>query len=463
MKRINLSIPLTLILVISISTTSPGLPQAGTSRPLTWEQVLDYWKAEAAETLRKNITRERVTQNGVAFALDEAREKELLRLKMSADLIAEIKKQNRVATLIIECEPECSVAVNNEAAGKGASRQLTTSVIAGNVNLAVSAPAYKPTNETLKVAPGDVVRRNIKLDPVMGSLALECEPDCTALISGPNGFKKTVSTAKGRGNVDELADGEYSIQVEADGFRSAESKVLVRSPNTANAYFKLAADEWAGKSAVDVVELMTQKVGPHHLVHYAITSKNDGQMTIKGDPASIGNWTAELVEASIPNKLRWELKITGRKWTVAYDGMTARSTGDRRFSGTEFAMELEQNIRFVNDLRLPAVLIKIRSGFDLRKGRADAAPVLVATSDVERYTFFVDEEFVPRKILHERLMAPTRRVQAEFAQYREVMPGLRLPHVMIVRYPDRPKHEQVLEYKTVDPGLALKDSFFAKP
>ena len=31
------------------------------SRPLTWEQVLEYWKAEAAETLRRNITRERVS------------------------------------------------------------------------------------------------------------------------------------------------------------------------------------------------------------------------------------------------------------------------------------------------------------------------------------------------------------------------------------------------------------------
>src|SRR5688572_25641019 len=201
MKRIRLHLSITVILLMLVLTNSPAAPQAGSTRPLTWDQVLEYWKAESAETLRRNITRERITQNGVAFALDEAREKELLRLKMSADLIAEIKKQNRVATLIIECEPECSVAVNNEAAGKGASRQLTTSVIAGNVNLAVSAPAYKPTNETLKVAPGDVVRRNIKLDPVMGSLALECEPDCTALISGPNGFKKTVSTAKGRGNV----------------------------------------------------------------------------------------------------------------------------------------------------------------------------------------------------------------------------------------------------------------------
>jgi hypothetical protein len=43
------------------------------------------------------------------------------------------------------------------------------------------------------------------------------------------------------------------------------------------------------------------------------------------------------------------------------------------------------------------------------------------------------------------------------------MPGLRLPHVMILRYPERPKYEQVFEYKKVDPGLKLTDSYFTKP
>jgi hypothetical protein len=446
-----------------VLTNSPAAPQAGDNRPLTWEQVLTYWKAESSETLRRNITRERVTQNGVAFVLDEAREKELLRMKMGTDLINEIKKQNRVGTLVIECEPACSVAVNNETGSRSPARQLTTPVIAGSVTLAVTAPDFKPRNETLKIGAGETVRRSFKLDPVMGSLELECEPDCTASISGPGGYRKTVSTSKGRGLLEELPDGEYSLQVEADGFRPSESKVVIRSPNTANAHFKLAADEWAGKSAVDVVELMTEKVGPHNLVSYAITSKSDGQMTLKGDPASIGNWTAELVEAAVPTKLRWEFKITSRKWTVAFDGTTARSNGDKRFAGTEFAMELEQGIRYVTDLRLPAVLIKIRSGFDLKKGRAEGSPVIVATSDLDRYTFFVDQDFVPRRILHERVKAPTRRVEAEFGQYKEVMPGLRLPHVMILRYPERPKYEQVFEYKKVDPGLKLTDSYFTKP
>jgi hypothetical protein len=263
--------------------------------------------------------------------------------------------------------------------------------------------------------------------------------------------------------VEELPDGEFTINVEADGFRPASSSFVVRAPNTANATFKLAPDEWAGKSAVDVVELMTSKVGPLDLVHYSITAKSDGQTSITGDPASIGNWTAELSESSVANKLRWEMRITGRRWTVAFDGTTARSDGDRRFGGTELARELEQGIKLVTSLRLPAALMKIRSGFELRKGRVNNAPVLVASSQSERYTFHVDENFVPRKLLYERLTSPRTQAEAEYAQYREVMPGLQLPHTMIFRYPDRPKHEQVFEFKKVDPGLALRDSYFSKP
>jgi len=188
-------------------------------------------------------------------------------------------------------------------------------------------------------------------------------------------------------------------------------------------------------------------------------------MTIKGDPASIGDWTAELVEAAVPNKLRWELKITGRKWTVTYDGKVARSDGDKRFAGTPLAKELEQSIRHVTELRLPAVLIKIRNGHDLKKGRVDGLPVLIATSETDRYTFFLEEDFLPRKILREELAGSRDRVEVEYGQYRETetKSELRLPHAMTLRYPDRPKHQQLFEFDKVDPGLALKDSYFSKP
>jgi hypothetical protein len=400
----------------------------------------------------------------VAFALDDARERELVRLKMSADLINEIKKQNRVATLIIECDPDCSVAVNKESAGRTSSKQLSTSVIAGTVNVEVSAPpAYKSQTETLRIVPGEVVRRSFKLDLVRGALDLECQPDCAAVVTGPGGYRKSITTTKNHGTVPDLPDGEYSVQVEAEGYRPASTRFMVKAPNTANAVFRLAVEEWAGKTAIDVANLMTEKVGPTHLVHYALTSKNDGQMTIKGDPASIGNWSAELSESAIPNKLRWEMKITGRKWNVAYDGSIARSDGDKRFAGTEMARELEQSIRLLANLRLPAVLMKIRSGFELRKGRAEGIPVLIASNESDRYTFYVAEDFMPQKVLYEKLVTPRNRVEVEFAQYREVMPGLRLPHITTLHYPDRPKHEQIFEFKTLDPGLALKDSYFAKP
>jgi len=453
-----------LILLMFVLTMASAVPQAANPRPLTWEQVLDYWKAEAAETLRKNITRERVTQNGVGFALDPARERELSGLKMPADLISEIKRQNRMATLIIACEPDCSVSINSEPPVKTSERELTTSVMAGSVNVEVGAPpAYKSQKETFRITPGETIRRSFKLDPVRGTLDVECEPDCVALVTGPNGYRKTISTTKSHGSFDELSDGEYVIQVEADGFRPASSRAAVKAPNTANVTFKLAVEEWAGKSAIDVIELMTQRVGPANLILYSVTSKDDGSMTIKGDPASIGDWNAELVEAAVPDKLRWEMKITGRKWTVTYDGKIARSDGDRRFAGTPLAKELEQSIRHVADLRLPAVLIRIRNGFAVKKGRVDGFPVLIATSDTDRYTFFLEEDFTPRKVLREELAGSRDRVEMEFGQYRQAMPELRLPHTMTLRYPDRPKHQMVFDLKMLDPGLALKDSYFTKP
>jgi len=457
-------IPTSLILLMFVLTIATAVPQGGNTRPYTWEQVLDYWKAEAAETLRKNITRERVTQSGVAFALDAAKETELLALKMPADLINEIKRQNRMATLVVECEPDCAVSINSEPPVNTSAKQLTTSVIAGSVNVEVSAPpAYKSQKETFRITPGETIRRSFKLDPVRGALDVQCEPDCVALVTGPNGYRKTVSTTQSHGAFDELADGEYAIQVEAEGFRPASTKAVVKAPATANVTFKLAVEEWAGKSAIDVIDLMTQRVGPPNLVLYSVTSRNDGTMTIKGDPASIGDWNAELIEAAVPDKLRWEMKITGRKWTVTFDGKVARSDGDRRFAGTPLAKELEQSIRHVADLRLPAVLIRIRNGFAVKKGRVDGLPVLIATSDTDRYTFFLEEDFTPRKVLREELAGSRDRVEVEFGQYRQAMPELRLPHTMTLRYPDRPKHQMVFDFKMVDPGLAMKDSYFTKP
>ena len=57
---ISKHIPASLILLMFVLTIAGAVPQAANNRPLTWEQVLEYWKAESAETLRKNITRESI-------------------------------------------------------------------------------------------------------------------------------------------------------------------------------------------------------------------------------------------------------------------------------------------------------------------------------------------------------------------------------------------------------------------
>ena len=455
---------ISLVVLTMVGGISLAAPQAADNRPLSWEQVLEYWRAESAEILRKNITRERVTQLGVAFVLDDAREKELQRLKMAADLINEIRKQNRTATLIVECEPDCSVAIDKQPAGNTPAKQWTRSVLAGPVNIEVSAPpAYAPKMETLTIAPGEVARRVYKLDLVKGFLNLQCEPDCSALVTGPNGYEKKISTTNTRGHLNELPDGQYTVRVEADGFKPASTRFAVKAPNGVTVNFKLVADEWAGKPATEVLDLITKAVGDPRLVLYAVTSKNDGRMRLTGDPSSIGNWTAEIEESAVPDKLRWNLKLSGGDWTVAFDGTTARSKGNKRFAGTEFSRELEQSIRKLVNLRLPSALIRVRSGFELQKSFSDDASVLIASSAEDRYTFYVDENFLPKKLLHERLIAPRSQEAVEFEQYREVQAGLRLPYVMILRYPDRPKHEQVFEFETIDPGLALKDQYFAKP
>ncbi len=48
----------------------------------------------------------------------------------------------------------------------------------------------------------------------------------------------------------------------------------------------------------------------------------------------------------------------------------------------------------------------------------------------------------------------------EFGQIKPVGQDLSLPHVVILRYPDRPKHEHVLEYDKIDLSAQFKDSTF---
>ena len=85
---------------------------------------------------------------------------------------------------------------------------------------------------------------------------------------------------------------------------------------------------------------------------------------------------------------------------------------------------------------------------------------MLAESPDDRYTFHLNKDFSPLKLLHEHLTVPRSREEIEFGQYKPIGQNLVLPHVMILRYPDRAKHEQIFEYDTMDLGAQIKDSVF---
>ena len=50
--------------------------------------------------------------------------------------------------------------------------------------------------------------------------------------------------------------------------------------------------------------------------------------------------------------------------------------------------------------------------------------------------------------------------EIEFAQYKSIGQDLKLPHVIILRYPDRPKHEHIFEYDKIDTSAQIKETLF---
>jgi hypothetical protein len=102
-------------------------------------------------------------------------------------------------------------------------------------------------------------------------------------------------------------------------------------------------------------------------------------------------------------------------------------------------------------------LSQVLAKFDIKKG---ANLVLTAESEDERYTFHLNPDYSPQKLLHEHLAAPRSQEEMEFGQYKTVGDGMKLPHVVILRYPDRPKHEHVFEYEKIDTSAPIKDAVF---
>jgi len=74
----------------------------------------------------------------------------------------------------------------------------------------------------------------------------------------------------------------------------------------------------------------------------------------------------------------------------------------------------------------------------------------------------LNADFSPAKVLHEHLTPPRSQEEVEFAQYKPINQDLKLPHVVILRYPDRPKHEQVFQYDKIDITAQVKEEQFKR-
>jgi hypothetical protein len=449
---------LTLFVLLIPSAIVESYSQDKTLRALSWDQVIQLWQAESTNRLPKNRTRQLVDERGVDFILDSPRELELRGLNFSADFIADIRKQIKTAILTIQCEPvDCAVRINGESAGSTLGSELSRSVIAGPLSIEVSAPSLQSLKDIVEISPGLNITRHFRLEPLKGGVVVTCEPeDCSLLINGvPRG-----EIAHRRWELNGLLSGEYEVEVRAEGFKSGKGKFRVTAPENSSVAFRMVVDEWARLTAQQLFDRMIQAIGNELLIKAAGTSKSSGRTTMAGDSSGIGNWEAELIETTMPGKLRWDLMIAGSNWTVAADGMNVKSKGDKRFSGSAFGQELERGIRLFSSLRLPSILPAIKSGYRLIKQGNESGPILVAESPVDRYTFSLSETCIPQKLLHEHLIVPRSREEMEFGKYSLIQSGLKLPHIMILRYPDRPRQEQIIEFDRIDTTSVVKESTF---
>jgi hypothetical protein len=427
-------------------------------RALSWDQLLQLWKEESANRLPKNRTRQLVDERGVDFMLDSQHELDLRNRNFSIDFINDIRKQIRTANLTIKCEPvECAVRINGESVVNTAGGELSQSATAGPLSIEVSAPHFQSLTETIDITPGRNITRTFRLQPLRGGLIVTCEPaDCSLWM---NGSPMNIVSHR-RWELNALLSGEYEIEVRAEGYKSEKGKFRVTAPETTAVTLRMDVDKWARLTASQLFDRMIQAIGNELLIKGAGTSKSSGNMTLTGDPAGIGNWKAQLIETTMPGKQRWDLKIAGNTWTVAVDGMNAKSKGNKRYSGTEFGQELEHSIRLFSSLRLPSILPAISSGFRMAREGNEIGPILVAESSTDRYTFRLNKTYFPQKLLHDHLTIPRSSEEMEFGEYREVQSGIKLPHVMILRYPDRPMHEQTLDFDRIDVTAVVKVSTF---
>jgi hypothetical protein len=460
MKRLHSYGIAVVLLVSQFAVIGFSAPQSDAKRPLDCERVRRLSQLVKTQTIEKKDLLSQIKDLGVDFEMNSACGSSL-RNEVDFDVIQEIQNNLRAATVVVQCEPvECAVTVNGEAAGTTVASRLTKSqVIPGSVTVEVKADNHEPQSKVVTVGTGERPTVRFALVPERGSLAISCQPDdCAISVIGQTGVVRAVKAREGKASVPELATGGYDVEVTGECYRPQTQKAWVTAPNAGKLDVKLVEDKWCRMTPLEVFDRILDSLGGKNILAAGASSKNTGKMRLSGDPPSIGNWPSiQLVEFVGTENLRWDMTIAGTKWSVLSVGPKISSKGDRKkYSGTEFGQELEHSIQLFSTMRLPAILSTARAKFDIKKG---TELIMIAELPDDRYTFHLKEDFFPFKVVHEHLVAPQSVVEMEFAQNKPIGQDLKLPHVLILRYPDRPKHQHVIEYDKIDLSASTKDAF----
>jgi carboxypeptidase family protein/photosynthesis system II assembly factor YCF48-like protein len=169
-------------------------------------------------------------------------------------------------------------------------------------------------------------------------------PNAKVSATGPSGTKTAVSNSEGRFDLDQLANGTYSLKVEANGFRTTElSQVAVLDNKPAQTRVTLNVG-----TANEMVEVGAATVAPTEETAKA----NESVPTVSVPNANYGvaraPAQAETVEVASNKKFKNSRRAaalvtpTVFKWTIGNDGTVQRSTDGKAWqtvsvaSGTKF-------------------------------------------------------------------------------------------------------------------------------
>ena len=164
-------------------------------------------------------------------------------------------------------------------------------------------------------------------------------PNAKVSATGPNGTTKTtISKSDGRFDVDQLANGIYSLKVEANGFRTTElSQVAVLDNKPAETRVTLNPG-----AVTETVEVSAAAAAPS-----ADTAKTDESVTSGTTSANIAiaraPAQAETVEIASNKKLKNSRRAadlvtpTVFKWTIGNDGTVQRSADGKAWQTVSVA------------------------------------------------------------------------------------------------------------------------------